>query len=229
MNEISKEEMERPSPAPWGVLTFMVCGIIGTLCLLLLSAGCALTPEAITRGNKMVIETIDTLEQNVINVVEGYNEKLKEAYAQGLMRWFEIEKSKRVDAEGKIIVVQYEQLMANMAIRQAQNKVWLASEKANILASFEKMFAVARHLEELQLRYNQAYGIPPETLESLINNTIELAEAIAAAEAADPQAAATAQEPDWEGIIDMIGRRAYTEIRTRLNIPVDEQTEEEIE
>ena len=172
-------------------------------CFVLL--GCATTPEPVTRINTMNIEAIGILEYNTNQIIAGYTEKLKKAYESHMLEWYETQMARITTPTGMVKVTDINQLMMLYAQQQGANDIWLEGEATTIRNRMEAQFAVVRQLEELQLAYNNAYGVPPEKIQTLIDMSVGLAQDVAATE--DSSVTDIDGSPDWDAIISLLGSR----------------------
>lgn len=187
----------------------IVAVLIGFACF-----GCALTPKPVLRAGDMAMDGMNILEQNFIAVVNGYVDKTNEAYTQGLMTWFNGQIAALTDAEGKVDIVSYNRLTASLAQRIAQNRALLEVESEMILTRIAQQFAIVRNLQYLVNEYNVATGIPPETMELLIETTIEILDSIAEVRASQQSSTSSGvlSQIDWVSVIERIGRDEYASI-----------------
>lgn len=170
--------------------------------------GCAgLTPAPVIEAGEMTGQGLQVIHSNFENVVEGYDAKLREAYRQGLMAAFNTSKQGLVDADGKVNLQQYEMLAAQLAAKMDANEAWLDNEKSQVLLKMGLQFATVDVLNAKVTEYNKAAGVPPESVDQLLQATQDIAQTMMEQRQAHEQGGQP--DVDFADIITQIGRDAY--------------------
>lgn len=190
----------------WDWMTvFIPYGTCLVVALAFMLVGCATTPEPVTRVNAMNLEAIDVLHYNTSQIIEGYTEKLKKAYESHMLEWYNTQVAKVTVGNGMIKITDMNQIMTLYARQQNANDLWLDNEAAAISAKMGAQFAAVKHLERLQGAYNEATGIPPESIVELLEMSVSLAQDIAVMKGS------SVKEPDgsidYDAIFRSIGDR----------------------
>lgn len=185
--------------------------------IVVLCSGCAhflRAPEPIREANTLQTDSLKDLADDVRVVLERNKLEIKRVMRQGFSVQLKAAEKQLVGSDGRVNLDDYKKVLSATSDQIAENDAFYDDKFTEAIAKLDLQFAVLAHLNEVQAAYTNANGVPPESLQALMDAAISSFKQIQ-----DARAEREANKPpdggvDWGAIRSLLETRANTWITT---------------
>lgn len=178
--------------------------------------GCATIPQPIVQSGAWQAQGLSTIEANVNDVIDTYNEEVKKVMRDGYKAWLDGAEQELADDQGKVPLDVYKSFMAGLAAEVDKKETFYDAKAESLKAQLNAQFYDVLLLNTILQNYNQASSVPVETWQRVLSSGQGLAQGIISIEEERRQQqaaeeAANNRTVDWGKLLDLFRTRAQAQ------------------